>query len=100
MSTFRLRVVSYNVLADLYADSEFSRDKLYPYCNPNYLAMEYRAPVLMKELLGNILQIISSRLRYFTFEISCFNCVKILFRLSCGNNLSTRSRFVIVSKKS
>lgn len=47
-----LRVVSYNILADLYVDSEYSRTILFGYC-PNYaLELPYRRQLLLKELLG------------------------------------------------
>jgi len=41
------RVVSYNILADLYADSEVSRTQLFPYC-----PIDYRKQLILKELLG------------------------------------------------
>uniref|UniRef100_A0A803TA94 Phosphodiesterase 12 n=1 Tax=Anolis carolinensis TaxID=28377 RepID=A0A803TA94_ANOCA len=47
-----LRAVSYNVLADAYAQSELSRTVLYPYCAPYALEMDYRQSLLQKELLG------------------------------------------------
>ncbi|XP_060622081.2 2',5'-phosphodiesterase 12 [Anolis sagrei] len=47
-----LRAVSYNVLADAYAQSELSRTVLYPYCAPYALEMDYRQCLLQKELLG------------------------------------------------
>lgn len=46
------RVVTYNVLADLYADSDFSRTVLYPYCSPYALNMDYRKQLLVKEIRG------------------------------------------------
>lgn len=49
----RFRVISYNLLADLYADSDFSRDILFPYCPPQYLHIDYRKHLIIKELLGN-----------------------------------------------
>ena len=47
-----IRVVSYNVLADVYASSEFAKEKLYPYCPPQYLDIDYRQSLIEKELLG------------------------------------------------
>jgi hypothetical protein len=44
--------VSYNILADLYADSEVSRKQLYPYCPPYALSIDYRKQLILKELLG------------------------------------------------
>ncbi|XP_022103512.1 2',5'-phosphodiesterase 12-like [Acanthaster planci] len=46
------RVVSYNILADMYADSDFSRDVLYPYCPKDVLDIDYREQLLLKELTG------------------------------------------------
>lgn len=46
------RVVSYNLLADLYADSDFSRTVLFSQCPPDALAIEYRKQLILKELLG------------------------------------------------
>ncbi|KAB0798204.1 hypothetical protein PPYR_09197 [Photinus pyralis] len=46
------RVVTYNILADLYTDSDFSRNTLFPYCPPYALSMDYRKQLIIKELLG------------------------------------------------
>lgn len=46
--------MSYNILADLYCDSEFSRHELYPYCPPYALNIDYRKLLIAKELLGKI----------------------------------------------
>ena len=46
------RVVSYNILADIYADSDYSRNVLYPYCPSYALAIDYRKQLLIKEILG------------------------------------------------
>ena len=46
------RIVSYNLLADLYADSDFSRTVLFPQCPPSALALDYRKQLIIKELLG------------------------------------------------
>uniref|UniRef100_G1N3X4 Phosphodiesterase 12 n=1 Tax=Meleagris gallopavo TaxID=9103 RepID=G1N3X4_MELGA len=44
--------VSYNILADAYAQTEFSRTVLYPYCAPYALEVDYRQNLLKKELAG------------------------------------------------
>uniref|UniRef100_A0A663M7G8 Phosphodiesterase 12 n=1 Tax=Athene cunicularia TaxID=194338 RepID=A0A663M7G8_ATHCN len=44
--------VSYNILADTYAQTEFSRTVLYPYCAPYALELDYRQNLLKKELAG------------------------------------------------
>lgn len=47
-----IRTVSYNVLADTYAQTEFSRTVLYPYCAPYALELDYRQNLIQKELTG------------------------------------------------
>lgn len=44
--------MSYNLLADLYADSDYSRTQLFPYCPPYALAIDYRKQLFIKELVG------------------------------------------------
>jgi 2',5'-phosphodiesterase len=46
------RLMTYNLLADLYADSDFSRTQLHPQCPPYALAIDYRKQLLLKEILG------------------------------------------------
>lgn len=47
-----LRVVSYNILADLYANSDYSREVLFNYCPTHALTIDYRSQLMMKELIG------------------------------------------------
>lgn len=47
-----VRVVSYNVLADVYAQTELSKTVLYPYCAPYALQLDYRQNLIKKELSG------------------------------------------------
>ncbi|CAG9566998.1 unnamed protein product [Danaus chrysippus] len=46
------RCVSYNILADLYCDSDYTRTVLHPYCPPYALSIDYRKQLIMKELKG------------------------------------------------
>lgn len=46
------RVVTYNLLADYYADSDYSRKTLFPYCPPKYLEIDYRKQLFIKEIIG------------------------------------------------
>jgi 2',5'-phosphodiesterase len=46
------RVVSYNILADLYCDSDYSRKELFPYCPPYALNIDYRKLLFTKEIVG------------------------------------------------
>lgn len=47
-----VRVVSYNILADTYAQTELSKTVLYPYCAPYALQLDYRQNLIKKELAG------------------------------------------------
>lgn len=46
------RIISYNILADTYADSDFSKDVLFPYCPQYALDMDYRKQLILKEIIG------------------------------------------------
>lgn len=48
----QIRVVSYNLLADFYSDSDYSRTVLFPYCPPEALAISYRKLLHTKEIMG------------------------------------------------
>lgn len=52
LSDRQFRVVSYNILADLYSDSDYSRTVLFPYCPPYALAYDYRKQLIIREILG------------------------------------------------
>lgn len=47
-----LRVVSYNILADYYADTEDGRTKLFSYCPQYAIDIDYRKQLLIKEIYG------------------------------------------------
>jgi len=51
-SDSEFRVVSYNLLADYYSDSDFTRTSLFPYCPTQWLHGEYRRQVLLREIPG------------------------------------------------
>ncbi|CAH1175936.1 unnamed protein product [Phaedon cochleariae] len=46
------RVVTYNILADLYCDSDYTRTVLHPYCPPYALDIDYRKQLIFKEIIG------------------------------------------------
>uniref|UniRef100_A0A158Q7K2 Endo/exonuclease/phosphatase domain-containing protein n=1 Tax=Elaeophora elaphi TaxID=1147741 RepID=A0A158Q7K2_9BILA len=47
------RVISYNVLANLYLDLKPKQEDLYfPYCSKDYQNYEYRYPILLREIPG------------------------------------------------
>uniref|UniRef100_A0A336MZW3 CSON003646 protein n=1 Tax=Culicoides sonorensis TaxID=179676 RepID=A0A336MZW3_CULSO len=52
LSGSKFRVVSYNLLADLYADSETAKKELFPYCPEYALNIDYRKQLFIKELIG------------------------------------------------
>lgn len=47
-----IRFVSYNILADLYADQEYSRRVLFAHCPAHALEIDYRRQLLLKEIQG------------------------------------------------
>lgn len=55
----QFRVVSYNILANVYASSEHSRQTLYPYCEARALDQDYRQCITAREILGYRADIIS-----------------------------------------
>lgn len=46
-----LRVFSWNLLAPIYAGSEYAQSTMFPYCPPNALAMSYRKPLTAAKIL-------------------------------------------------
>jgi len=52
ISLFSFRVVTYNVLADVYTESEVSRTKLFSHCPASFIDYGYRKLLIAQELLG------------------------------------------------
>lgn len=48
----QFRVVSYNLLADFYAKTQYSIENLFYYCDPDYLNNDFRKKLHQKELFG------------------------------------------------
>ena len=48
----KIRVVSYNILSDGLAETEFSKDGLFPYCPDEFVAWKYRENLLLDEIIG------------------------------------------------
>ncbi|XP_014482436.1 PREDICTED: 2',5'-phosphodiesterase 12 isoform X2 [Dinoponera quadriceps] len=46
------RIMSYNILADTYTDSDYSKDVLFPYCPGYALDIDYRKQLILKEIIG------------------------------------------------
>ena len=49
----RIRIMSYNVLADPYATSKAALKYLFPYCPVDYLHIEYRSQLTLQELVAS-----------------------------------------------
>ncbi|CAG9803412.1 unnamed protein product [Chironomus riparius] len=47
-----IRITSYNILADYYADTEDGRQKLFNYCAQYAIDIDYRKQLLIKEIIG------------------------------------------------
>ena len=61
--------MSYNILADLYADSDYSRDCLFNHCPTEILSHDYRKPLLIREILGKY----RCKVRYLHIMAVIFN---------------------------
>ncbi|XP_047366288.1 2',5'-phosphodiesterase 12 isoform X1 [Vespa velutina] len=46
------RITSYNILANVYASTTYSKENLFPYCPEYALDIDYRKQLILKELLG------------------------------------------------
>lgn len=76
-----IRTVSYNILADTYAQTEFSRTVLYPYCAPYALELDYRQNLIQKELTG------------YNADLICLQEVdRNVFTHASAKSLSSRGR--------
>ena len=51
-TVFSFRIVSYNVLAEIYSDTCQSRDFRYSYCPPFALTLDYRKQLVLDEIIG------------------------------------------------
>ena len=47
---YSFRVVTYNILADVYGSTDYSKYTLYPYCSQEHLSADYRRLIISKEL--------------------------------------------------
>jgi len=86
------RVVSYNILADLYVDSEYSQTVLFGYCPTYALDINYRKQILFKELLGYnadviCLQEVDSKVFRYDLE-PVFKSIGILGRFCAKGDIS------------
>ena len=45
-------MVCYNILAEVYTDTDYSRNDLFSYCPNEYLDYDYRKLLLANELVG------------------------------------------------
>lgn len=80
-AAFRFRVVSYNILADLYCDSDYTRQVLHPYCPPYALAIDYRKQLVLKELLGTTRELIFKMVQVHLASFwKLYNmCLRVIF---------------------
>ena len=75
------RAVSYNLLADQYASTDYAREHLFSYCPARYLDMGYRKQLILAELQAYHADIILLQVR--TCVCVC-SCVWALLFTSCG----------------
>lgn len=75
--------MSYNILANCYADSSLAKGELYPYCPDEYLNFKYRRVLLIHEIKSNptIYVVCDKSFKYFD---------DALFRFQCGCDFLAR----------
>lgn len=100
-----IRLMSYNILADLYLDLKQKQEDLYfPFCPKEYQEYSYRYPVLLKEIPGADICFIAFRWPKLTKKRQKVVCLKIevcingseclnfsFYRLPCRYHISARS---------
>ena len=52
LSENEFRVTSYNILSDALAETDFSKDGLFPYCDEEFVAWSFREHLILDELIG------------------------------------------------
>ena len=55
---FSFRVVSYNLLAEVYSDTDFAKEHLFHYCPYEVLEMDYRKHLFLKEIVGEFFSLL------------------------------------------
>ena len=48
----KFRMITYNILADCYANTDFALSSLFPYCSKQHIDINYRIQLLLKEIIG------------------------------------------------
>nr|CAH7722308.1 unnamed protein product [Callosobruchus chinensis] len=86
------RVVSYNILADLYCDSDYTREVLFPYCPPYALAIDYRKQLILKEIIGYNADIIA--MQEVDRKVFKYDLEPTLSQLGYEGNLVTKGEEV------
>lgn len=81
------RVVSYNILADFYASTKYSKEELFSYCEEKYLDRAYREPLLQKEIFG------------YNSDIYCLQEMDKGFFLAIERSLQYRSLHAVFEPK-
>ncbi|CAG9858960.1 unnamed protein product [Phyllotreta striolata] len=87
-----IRVVTYNILADLYCDSDYTRTHLHPYCPPYALEIDYRKQLILKEIIGYNSDIIC--LQEVDKKVFKYDLKPVLGHLGYGSNFYTKGNEV------
>nr|XP_023022672.1 2',5'-phosphodiesterase 12 [Leptinotarsa decemlineata] len=83
-----VRVVTYNILADLYCNSDYTRTVLHPYCPPYALEIDYRKQLILKEIIGYNADIIC--LQEVDRKVYKYDLQTVLEHLGYGSELSLK----------
>ncbi|CAH8868425.1 unnamed protein product [Trichobilharzia szidati] len=86
MDSQRLRVVSYNILAEVYVRSDLARTSLFQHCPENFTSSAYRLPLILHELYSYQSDIICLQEvdrwiyeRYLSHGLKCYKNMNSLF---------------------
>lgn len=52
---YSIRIVSYNILANVYTRTKEAKKDMFPYCPEEFIVSSYRNPLILKELKGILL---------------------------------------------
>ena len=52
IKTNQIRICSYNILSDALAETDFSKDGLFPYCPDEFVSWSYREHLILDEIKG------------------------------------------------
>ena len=81
----QIRICSYNILSDALAETDFSKDGLFPYCPDEFVSWSYREHLILDELKGYKASIIALQ-ELDTKIFKGKRCLEIIIMNVCPGN--------------